>query len=180
MQKADETQILLKRTAEKIVEIGKNLLEVKERLPHGMFGVWLQSEFGMSHRTASKFMSVAERFYGKLEPGSNLPASALYLLASPSVPNEVVDEAIQRASAGEKITKALVQQIIDAQEAIKEAQDAEAKAKADLLLQEELFCKAEVDLNKQIEDLDVRTSTRQCYILCSVTQELAGKETRQS
>jgi hypothetical protein len=57
----------VKRTVEDIIEVGKDLLAVKEALPHGAFGRWLKAEFGWGERMAQNFMSVAERFGPKTE-----------------------------------------------------------------------------------------------------------------
>lgn len=51
----------MRRTAEELVAIGRDLIEVKETLPHGAFGSWLQAEFGWSDRTARRLMAVAEK-----------------------------------------------------------------------------------------------------------------------
>ena len=34
-----------KQTAENIIAIGRHLTEVKERLPYGQYGAWLEAEF---------------------------------------------------------------------------------------------------------------------------------------
>src|SRR5258708_34037804 len=62
MTKTEETKGLLKRTAENIIQVGQNLVAVKDMLPHGAFQPWLQVEFSMSYPTADNFMRVAERF----------------------------------------------------------------------------------------------------------------------
>ncbi|MBN9470660.1 MAG: DUF3102 domain-containing protein [Bosea sp.] len=80
----------MRRTAEDIVEIGRDLIAVKERIGHGNFGRWLESEFDMSDETARKFMRVAERIGAKIRPGWNLPPTVLYELAAPSTSDEVV------------------------------------------------------------------------------------------
>ena len=49
---------------------------------YGMYLPWLQSEFGMSQKTANNFVHVAERFKDKLVKFTNLSSSVLYLLAS--------------------------------------------------------------------------------------------------
>lgn len=36
----------IRRTAQDIIVIGELLIDVKDRLPHGLFGVWLTIEFG--------------------------------------------------------------------------------------------------------------------------------------
>lgn len=41
------------------VEIGKELIAIKESLPHGQFLVWIEAEFGYSRRTATNLMQVA-------------------------------------------------------------------------------------------------------------------------
>lgn len=105
-QQTGEIRVLMKRTAQGIVEIGQKLIEVKERLGHGSFLDWLEAEFGWNRRTAHRFMSVAEQFGGKCDKLShlNLAPSALYILAAPSTPKAVRDEALARAEAGESIT----------------------------------------------------------------------------
>lgn len=155
MQKTDETQILLKRTTEKIIQIGKNLQEVKNTLPRGMFLPWIRSEFGMSRQTADRFMQVADRFGDKVLTVSTLSisASALYLLASTATPQEAIDETFQRAETGENITKELAKQIIEAQEAIKQAQEAEAKAKAEALVAQQQLFNTEFEASSKIEEL---------------------------
>src|SRR6266404_1178418 len=62
----------LQRTLEDIIEIGNDLLAVKESLAHGQFGKWLRAEFGWGDRMARNFMSVAERF-GKTATIADLP-----------------------------------------------------------------------------------------------------------
>jgi DNA N-6-adenine-methyltransferase (Dam)/Protein of unknown function (DUF3102) len=91
LQKTGQIHSLMKRTAQEIVEVGKYLLEVKERLPHGQFILWIQAEFGMSDRHARNFMHVASRFSDKTEIISDFPITILYELASPSTPESVIE-----------------------------------------------------------------------------------------
>jgi len=72
------------------VAVGRQLQAVKDALPHGYFGHWIDQEFGMSDRTARNLMSVAAHF-GKTEIVSDLHlhATAAYLLARDSVPREL-------------------------------------------------------------------------------------------
>jgi len=79
--------------------LGQRLIEVKERLGHGVFLPWLKSEFEWSDRTARQFMLVGERF--KLAKFANLDfaPSALYLLASST--DEARDEALSLAESGQ-------------------------------------------------------------------------------
>jgi hypothetical protein len=59
-QNAQETSGLLKRTSEDMIQIGKNLLEAKARLPHGQFIPWVKAELGISQSTSWRFMQLAQ------------------------------------------------------------------------------------------------------------------------
>ena len=55
-----EIVLLKNQTAQNIIEIGKRLIQVKEQLPHGEWGKWLEEKVEFTHQTANKFMKVAE------------------------------------------------------------------------------------------------------------------------
>ncbi len=120
--KTEAIKVRMKRTAEDIIAIGQDLLEVKRELGHGLFQSWLKAEFDMSESAATKFMQVAARF-GEDEIKSvkitNLPATVLYFLAAPSTPDEIV----ARVLSGEIPADA---------KAIKEAKEAQRKAEEEL------------------------------------------------
>jgi DNA repair exonuclease SbcCD ATPase subunit len=116
-QKTNETHGLLKRTAEHIIQIGQNLLEVQKRLPEMKFSAWLRAEFAFSRRTAYNFMKVATKFGGSCATVAQLPATILYELASAS------DEIIQQVENG-----ALAPDL----DAIKAAKEAERQARAEV------------------------------------------------
>jgi hypothetical protein len=101
----DRIRERVKKTVEDIIEVGNDLLAVKEALEHGQFGPWLKGEFGWSERTARNLMAVAEQF-GKSAIIADLPIqpTAAYLLAAPAVPDEAREDAIEKAKAGEQIT----------------------------------------------------------------------------
>lgn len=103
-----------RRASEAIIEAGKHLVAVKELLPHGAWLGWLETEFKMSDRTARNMMSIATKFGAKSETVSDLNVSVLYLLAGDSVPEEAREEVIQRAAAGETVTKAAAKAVIEA------------------------------------------------------------------
>lgn len=104
----------LKRSIEDIVEVGNDLIAVKEQLLHGQFTGWLRAEFGWADRMARTFMSVAEQFGPKVEKISNLPIvpSAAYILAAPSVPEEARKKAIEKAKEGKTISVIVAKTII--------------------------------------------------------------------
>jgi Protein of unknown function (DUF3102) len=104
----------VKRTIEHIIEVGFDLLKVKDALPHGQFGPWLASEFGWTDRLARRFMDVAEVFGPKSDIISDLAIAptAAYLLAAPSTPYEARQVAVERAKSGETITAAVAKEIL--------------------------------------------------------------------
>ena len=107
----------MRRSAQDIIDIGQKLIDVKARLGHGHFGGWLEAEFQWSRPTATRFMQVASRF-SEIVHGEQFEAKALYLLASPSTPDDAVEEALERAEAGEKITFNIAQNINAAHEPV--------------------------------------------------------------
>src|SRR5262245_20099663 len=70
-----------------IVEIGRLLVEAKERAGHGNWRAWLDQEFGWSQDTAERFMSL-HRLRGQIPQIADydVPVSGLYLLARQSTP----------------------------------------------------------------------------------------------
>jgi len=117
-QRTSEIKTLMRRTAQDIVDIGQKLIEVKERLGHGVFGAWLPVEFGWSRTTAVRFMRVAEQFKFANLANLSIASSALYLLAESSTPESARQEALQRAEQGEHITYRGAQEMVAAQKAM--------------------------------------------------------------
>lgn len=107
---AERIKLRLKRTVEDIIEIGRELTTVKDELPHGQFLPWIAAEFEMSERTARDFMRVHERFGGKSAIIADFKPTILYALSAPSTPESVIDLAIERVEAGDKVTVAEVKE----------------------------------------------------------------------
>lgn len=102
-----------RRASEAIIEAGKHLLATQELLPHGTWLDWLNVEFKMSQRTAYNMIGIAKRFGDKVATVASLQPSVLYLLAGDSVPETARKEVIQRAAAGETVTKATAKAVIE-------------------------------------------------------------------
>lgn len=108
-----EIRALVKRSAADIIEIGQKLIEVKERLPHGEFGRWVDAEFGWQERMAQNFMRVAETFKSANFADLDIAPSALYLLAAPSTPEAAVEEAVTQASNGTAVTYTAARELVE-------------------------------------------------------------------
>src|SRR5690349_19163937 len=68
-----------------VVEVGRELLRVKEELEHGQFIAWVQSECHLGVRTAERLIRAAE-FAAKYDNLSYLPMDGLLAFASRSTP----------------------------------------------------------------------------------------------
>ena len=117
-ERAGQIHRLQRRAIGDMIAMGQHLAAVKERLPHGQFGPWLSAEFEWSESLALNMMQSA-RLAAEVEAEKNvkltdLPigVSAMYLLAEPATPKGARDEAIARASAGERITYETARQIV--------------------------------------------------------------------
>lgn len=93
-----EVKFYLNQTAQNIIEVGKRLTQAKAMLPHGEFGNWLDSNFGLSKSTANNFMRCAERFGNFQSIGSFNSTQMIQLLALPESETEKFIE--QKAAEG--------------------------------------------------------------------------------
>jgi Protein of unknown function (DUF3102) len=104
---AERIRVMMARD---IIEIGRELIAVKDRVGHGNFLRWLDVEFEMSEPSAVRTVK-------------DLKRSVLYELAAPSTPPEVRDKIERRVLAGENIALADVQ-------ALKNKAEDQAKGRA--------------------------------------------------
>jgi len=91
------------RMAMSVIETGRDLLAVKERLDHGQFIAWVEAECELSLRTAQRMMAAAEWAKGKNDTVSHLPPTVIYALSAPSTPPEIHDAAVAKIEAGERV-----------------------------------------------------------------------------
>jgi Protein of unknown function (DUF3102) len=113
---ADAIRKLGKRAFDDMVAIGRHLTEAKALAGHGNWLPWLEREFGWHQTTATRFMEAHEAVKsGKLSKLLDskflISPSALCMLAKPSTPLTAVDEILERAERGEKVTTAEVEKI---------------------------------------------------------------------
>ena len=102
----------LKRTAEAIFVIGRELDFVKSKIAYGAFTDWLDTEFGLSATMAQRFMRVANRLGSQEQTFLGLSPTVLYELAAPSTPDEAIEEIQEQIKINERISVAHVQGII--------------------------------------------------------------------
>lgn len=124
---ADEAQAIVYRFRSRqrtyIMDTGRDLIAMKERLEHGLFTKWVEGALGMTARSAQNYMQAASVLGDKSETVSLLPPTTLYKLAAPSTPAPLRDEIVRRLEAGEALTsKAIEGQLWTARAEAKRAQ----------------------------------------------------------
>ena len=109
---------MLKAAAERIrnlfrasvVEVGQELIAVKQKIGDGLFGRWIAHEFSMSTRSAQNYMAAARLLIAKNATVAYLPAKTLYKLGSTSP--RARDDVIGRLERGEQLSpKEIAEQI---------------------------------------------------------------------
>jgi hypothetical protein len=100
-------------TTDAIVQIGRDLLAVKDHLDHGLFEKWLRAELRMVPRTAQRYMRAAAFAEGKNDNVSLFAPATLYLLAAKSTPPEIVNDVLDRARNGDVIADVDVREMVD-------------------------------------------------------------------
>jgi hypothetical protein len=97
---AERIRDRVKATTASIIEIGNDLIAVKQHLEHGAFTRWIEAECGFSIRSAEHYIRVAEFSEGKNETVSFLSPTVAYKVAAKSAPADIVEKVL--AAAEEK------------------------------------------------------------------------------
>lgn len=109
---ADQIRPHLAGAVGHIVAAGKKLIEAKENLPHGQFGVLL-GEIGLTPRTAQKFMAIARHpLIANATPGSHLPATWTVLFELSKIPADLLAVAIEEGRVRPSLTRGEAQQVV--------------------------------------------------------------------
>jgi SOS response regulatory protein OraA/RecX len=93
----------VKSSTETIIQVGQDLISVKEAIGHGKFRDWIETECGFSVRSAENYIRAAEFAQGKNATVALLQPATVYRLAAKSAPADIVDAVIQRAEQGDII-----------------------------------------------------------------------------
>jgi hypothetical protein len=93
-----------KVTTSAVIQIGNDLIAVKQALEHGNFRNWIEAECGFSARSAENYIRAAEFAEGKNETVAFLSPATVYKLAAKSTPTEIVNAVLQRAERGDLVS----------------------------------------------------------------------------
>ena len=119
-----EIEQLKAHGGEVIIEIGKRLIEAKERLPHGEWAAWLADRVEFSERTAQEFMKIAREWSNPRTLADLGKSKALKLLLLPAAER---DEFLEAHDVPNMSTRELEQAIRERDEARKALQTTEAR-----------------------------------------------------
>jgi hypothetical protein len=108
---AELIKSMIAKTTAGFVEVGCNLIAAREQLDHGQFIDWVETEVGISGRTAQRYMALARLAETKSDSLSLLPPTTAYRLAAKSAPSEVVDHVLDRAINGEIVSDGEVEEM---------------------------------------------------------------------
>jgi len=101
------------KATQDLIDIGRDLLAAKKQLiDHGEFIEWVETEVGISRRTAQAYMAVARLADDKGAAIALLPPTTAHRLAARSAPPEVVSEVIAKAESGDVLPDRTVSEMI--------------------------------------------------------------------
>lgn len=111
---AQRIKALRRAATEHAVEIGQELLRVKEKLPHGIFVKWVERACEFKIRTAQDLMKLAREAEGDAKLVALMVPSTLRVYLSKTTPPVVRQTILKRLENGECVSrKELYSQISD-------------------------------------------------------------------
>jgi hypothetical protein len=121
---AQRIKVLRRAATEHAVEIGRELLRVKERLPHGVFVKWVEKACEFKIRTAQDLMKLARG--ADSDANAKLVAlmvpSTLRVYLAKTTPPAVRTTILQRLENGERVSRSeLHSQVVDTRKTRMEA-----------------------------------------------------------
>ena len=130
---ANEAKAVVERYRDRqkayVIDTGRDLLAIKARLEHGLFLEWVQSELGMTPRSAQRMMSAAEVLGDKSDTVSYLPPTVLYELSAPSTPEPVRAAVLRRIEAGESLpAEKIMHEVREGRDEVRKRASAEKEA----------------------------------------------------
>ncbi len=176
LQEAAQRIKSLRRAAtEHAIEIGRELLRVKERLPHGVFVKWVETSCEFKIRAAQDLMKLARESEPNARPMALMVPSTLRVYLSKTTPLEVRNTILKRLENGERVSRNdLYSEVLEAKSKTKtkigdqpvgEGFAATFFSGPDLLRAEESQSDLEGDRSRAVAELILRRLSRKDYEL---------------
>jgi hypothetical protein len=173
LQEAAQRIKSLRRAAtEHAVEIGRELLHVKDRLPHGAFAKWVETSCEFKIRAAQDLMKLAREAEANAQLVALMMPSTLRVYLSKKTPVEVRNTILKRLENGERVSRnELYSEVSNARKAeVRNQPTRDAIAPAffvgpDLLRAEEGWGHLEGDRSRMVAELIIQRLSRKDYEL---------------
>ena len=106
LQEAAQRIKTLRRAAtDHAIEIGRELLRIKERLPHGAFVKWVERSCEFKIRAAQDLMKLAREAESNTKLAALMVPSTLRVYLSKTTPPEVRSTILKRLERGERVSR---------------------------------------------------------------------------
>jgi len=102
---AQRIKALRRAATEHAVEIGRELLRVKEKLPHGVFVKWVEKACEFKIRTAQDLMKLAREAESDTKLVALMVPSTLRVYLSKKIPPAVRNTILKRLENGERVSR---------------------------------------------------------------------------
>jgi hypothetical protein len=176
LQEAAQRIKSLRRAAtEHTIEIGRELLRVKESLPHGVFVKWVERACEFRIRTAQDLMKLAREADANTKLVALMVPSTLRVYLSKTTPPAVRSVVLKRLENGEQVSrKALYSEVLNAgsktkekvrDQSTREGLGPSVSAGPDLLRAEESQTDMEGNRSRMVAELIIRRLSRKDYEL---------------
>lgn len=104
-QAAQRIKSLRRAATEHAVEIGRELLRIKERLPHGTFVKWVEKSCDFKIRAAQDLMKLAREVESDARLVALMVPSTLRVYLSKTTPADVRRKILKRLESGEQVSR---------------------------------------------------------------------------
>lgn len=102
---AQRIKALRRAATEHAVEIGRELLRIKEKLPHGVFVKWVERACEFKIRTAQDLMKIARKAESDTKLVALMVPSTLRVYLSKTTPPAVRSTILKRLESGEHVSR---------------------------------------------------------------------------
>jgi hypothetical protein len=161
------------------IATGHDLIDMKDRLGHGRFGAWLAAEFGLSARSAERYMAAARFGIANPDTVSELLPATMQALAAPLLSNEARETCMARVRAGQCLYPSDVASVVHtARDIARRREEDERKLPRAKKAREQAA--ADLEAKHRQEDQEYATAERRRIVLAALIVECLGERRREA
>lgn len=165
---AERIKLLRQKATEHAVEIGRELLRVKESLPHGAFVRWIERACEFKIRTAQDLMKLAKSADANAQLVALMMPSTLRVYLAKTTTTDVRRSVLARLDNGERVSRSDVQSAVSTERARKiieagRGTSREATVVADLLTPDGTKAGPDCDRSRKVAELLLRRLSKEDY-----------------